>query len=219
MDWIFQSGCSFVQQIWDTIFCAIFGIELGENYSTTPSSVLVPWTSNLLSALFMTNRGGRVMTVRLTKPYYSDVYAQMSRPTIRCEPVDRDLETTINVGTNWGLECTCCLLHLLALVNRLWDGPFWFAPEVPWTRTVLLSLASQSRDIISLPGIWTFFLFFFLSYFTSMCNCMQLYVVWRTDLAVPLLWPNGPSVLCGSVLPLKDVMERWGLLLSRPETW
>lgn len=182
------------------------------------------WTSNLLSALFMTNRGGRVMTVRLTKPYYSDVYAQMSRPTIRCEPVDHDLETTINVGTNWGLECTCCLLHFVALVNRLWDGPFWFAPEVPWTRTVLLSLASQSRDIISLPFIidearhMNFFLFFFLSYFTSMYR-MHLYVVWRTDLAVPLLWPNGPSVLCGSVLHLKDVMERWGLLLSRPETW
>lgn len=138
------------------------------------------WTSNLLSALFMTNRGGRVMTVRLTKPYYSDVYAQMSRPTIRCEPVDHDLETTINVGTNWGLECTCCLLHFVALVNRLWDGPFWFAPEVPWTRTVLLSLASQSRDIISLPFIIDearhmnfFFVFFsFIFYFY-----VQLYVL------------------------------------------
>lgn len=140
------------------------------------------WTSNLLSALFMTNRGGRVMTVRLTKPYYSDVYAQMSRPTIRCEPVDHDLETTINVGTNWGLECTCCLLHFVALVNRLWDGPFWFAPEVPWTRTVLLSLASQSRDIISLPFIidearhinffFVFFFFHILRLCATVCTCM-----------------------------------------------
>lgn len=40
------------------------------------------------------------MIVGLTKAYYSDVYAQMSRPTIGCELVDHDLETTINVGTN-----------------------------------------------------------------------------------------------------------------------
>lgn len=109
-------------------------------------------------------------------------FAQMSRSTIRCEPVDHDLETTINVGTNWGLECTCCLLHFVALVNRLWDGPFWFAPEVPWTRTVLLSLASQSRDIISLPFIidearhmnffFVFSFFHILRLCATVCTCM-----------------------------------------------